>query len=193
MKKIISGLLLGILVLSLFLVGCKSQTPTDVVQTYFENVKKGDTEESTALIKSTLVETEEIEEENGIIEESNDEVDAITKEALEIYLSKLEAKILSENIDGEKATVEVEVTGLNYANLILEVVSESLGRVFEGEDFREEDMNSELLEKVKEGSTEKRTGTVSLVKEDKEWKIESDDDLFILIMGQADFGEEVEN
>ena len=47
-------------------------------------------------------------------------------------------------------------------------------------------MSNSILEKVKSGKVETRTGTVTLSKVDKEWKIDSEDESFMgLIFGKA--------
>ena len=108
------------------------------------------------------------------------------KKPMKLYLSKLDAKVLSENIDKDKATVEVELSGLNFSNIILEIVQESISNVFSGVEMSDEDMSNSILEKVKSGKVETRTGNITLSKVDKEWKINTDDESFMgLIFGKA--------
>ena len=46
-------------------------------------------------------------------------------------------------------------------------------------------MSKSFLEKVKSSKSETRTGQVNLTKEEKEWKIKSDDNILSLILGKV--------
>lgn len=161
--------------------GCGTKSPTEVVNDYFNEIKKGENAEVTEY----LLENIESKEDST---ESNDETsqDPKIEEAMKLYLSKLDAKVLSENIDKDKATVEVELSGLNFSNIILEIVQESISNVFSGVEMSDEDMSNSILEKVKSGKVETRTGNITLSKVDKEWKINTNDESFMgLIFGKA--------
>lgn len=180
MKKRLAFLVLIILSAGMVMVGCKSESPTDVVNTYFEQIKKGDSEEAGNLIESTISQAEE-----GTDDKSDESSNKAVEESLELYISKIDAKVLSEKIDGDNATVEVELIGPNYSNLLLEVIEESIADAFSGTNIDDEYMGQKLLEKVKSSKSETRTGEVNLIKEDKEWKIKSDDDVLNLFLGKA--------
>ena len=164
--------------------GCGTKSPTEVVNDYFNEIKKGENAEVTEYLLENIESTEDSTEST----ESNDETsqDPKIEEAMKLYLSKLDAKVLSENIDKDKATVEVELSGLNFSNIILEIVQESISNVFSGVEMSDEDMSNSILEKVKSGKVETRTGNITLSKVDKEWKINTDDESFMgLIFGKA--------
>ena len=164
--------------------GCGTKSPTEVVNDYFNEIKKGENAEVTEYLLENIESTEDSTEST----ESNDETsqDPKIEEAMKLYLSKLDAKVLSENIDKDKATVEVELSGLNFSNIILEIVQESISNVFSGVEMSDEDMSNSILEKVKSGKVETRTGNITLSKVDKEWKINTDDESFMgLILGKA--------
>lgn len=180
MKKLKMMLMI---VLSMAIVtGCGAKSPTEVVDYYFSEIKKG---ENTDLANYLL---ENVGSENEKTETKEDEkVDPKMEEAMKIYLSKLDAKVLSEKIDGDNATVEVEVTGINFSNIILEILQESLANAFSGNEITDEDMSNSVLEKVKSGKVDTRTGTISLSKVDKEWKINTEDESFMgLLLGKAE-------
>jgi hypothetical protein len=161
--------------------GCGTKSPTEVVNDYFNEIKKGENAEVTEYLLENIESTEDSTE-------SNDETsqDPKIEEAMKLYLSKLDAKVLSENIDKDKATVEVELSGLNFSNIILEILQESISNVFSGVEMSDEDMSNSILEKVKSGKVETRTGNITLSKVDKEWKINTDDESFMgLIFGKA--------
>ncbi|WP_018591313.1 DUF4878 domain-containing protein [Terrisporobacter glycolicus] len=177
MSKKLSVLMAAILSLSMMLVGCKSESPTDVVNTYFTQLKKGDSEEASKFIEETISETEEETGDKAAKEK--------TDEALKIYLSKMDAKVLSEKVDGDNATVEVELSSLNFGNMLIEVMQEGLADAFSGKEVDDDYMSKSLLEKVKSGKVETRTGKVNLTKKDKVWTIKSDDDILTLMLGKA--------
>lgn len=105
-------------------------------------------------------------------------------ESLKLYLSKIDAKAISEEVDGDNATVEVELNGPNFANMMMEIIQESLEAAFSGEEMDEDYMSKSLLEKVKSSENEVRTGKINLTKEDKSWKIKSDDNVMSLMLGE---------
>lgn len=183
MRKKLAILIITILSLGTILVGCKSESPTDVVNIYFEQLKKGDSEQANEFIESTISQTEE--ETSDDSDNVEDETDEVMEEALKLYLSKIDAKVLSEEIDGDNASVEVEINGPNFSNMMMEVIQESLADAFSGKEVDEDHMSRSFLEKVKSSKNEVRTGKVNLTKEDKNWKIKSDDNIVNLMLGKA--------
>lgn len=157
------------------LFGC----PSEVVNSYFSEIKNGEN----ADLANYLLENVETQSEDT---EKETKEDPKMEEAMKIYLSKLNVEVLSESIDGDKATVEVDVSGLNLSNIILDILQESLSNAFSGTEITDEYMSNSILEKVNSGKEETRTGTISLSKVDKEWKINTDDESFMgLILGKA--------
>ena len=179
MKKI--KIILMIVLSMAIVTGCGAKSPTEVVNHYFSEMKKGEN----ADLANYLLENVELQNKEDN-KDKDEESDPKMDEAMKIYLSKLDAKVLSEKIDGDKATVEVEVSGLNFSNIILEIMEESVASIFSGSEMTEEDMSNSVLEKVKSGKIDTRTGTITLSKVDKEWKINTDDESFMgLIFGKA--------
>lgn len=183
MRKKLAILIITILSLGTILVGFKSESPTDVVNTYFKQLKNGDSEQANEFIESTISQTEE--ETSDDSDNVDEETDEIMEEALKLYLSKIDAKVLSEEIDGDNASVEVEINGPNFSNMMMEVIQESLADAFSGKEVDEDYMSRNFLEKVKSGKNEVRTGKVNLTKEDKKWKIKFDDNIVNLMLGKA--------
>lgn len=162
------------------LTGCMLNSPSEVVNNYFDEIKKGEN----AQVTEYLLDSIKTEENNGDKEEIT--VNPKVEEAMKIYISKLNVKVLSEKIDKDKATVDVEVSGFNFANIILDVIQENLANAFSGVQITEDYISNSILEKVKTGKVETRTGTITLSKVDKEWKINTDDESFMgLIFGKA--------
>lgn len=173
--KLILLVMLSMLVVS----GCSGKSPSAVVEDYFTEVKKG----KSAEVSKYLLDNEK-EESTELKEEEKE--DPIMDEAVNLYMSEMSVKVLSENVEEDKATVEVEFTGYNMSNMFLEIVQESLANAFSGVEMSDADMSRSFLEKVKSGKVETRKGKINLSKVDKDWKINIDSDYNALIFGNAE-------
>ena len=146
MKKTVLALLMIMLFIPMMLTGCKSETPTDVVNTYFSSIKKSDSKEAQKLIEDTISD-EILNEETGTTS-TQDETSETSKkedgqkldESLKMYLSKIDAKVLSEKVNEDKATVKVEIKAPNYSNLLLAVMEESIADTFNGKEVKQADV-----------------------------------------------------
>ena len=181
MKKKIWILTTLVLSVPMLMMGCSTQSPTDVVNNYFTEVKDVKSDESGDLIESTISLTKEHAQDDSDDSKTED----LTK-SLEMFISKVDAKVLSEKVDGEKATVKVKVTGPNYEDLLQAVIEDSITDAFDGKEINSEYLGSNLLKKVKESKSETRTGKINLVKSDGAWKIKSEDDVMNLVLGQSE-------
>ena len=181
MKKKIWILTTLVLSVPMLMMGCSTESPTDVVNNYFTEVKDVKSDESGDLIESTISLTKEHAQDDSDDSKSED----LTK-SLEMFISKVDAKVLSEKVDGEKATVKVKITGPNYEDLLQAVIEDSLTDAFDGKEINSEYLGSNLLKKVKESKSETRTGQINLVKSDGAWKIKSEDDVMNLVLGQSE-------
>lgn len=197
MKKTVLALLMIMLFILMMLTGCKSETPTDVVNTYFSSIKKSDSKEAQKLIEDTISD-EILNEETGTTS-TQDETSETSKkedgqkldESLKMYLSKIDAKVLSEKVNEDKATVKVEIKAPNYSNLLLAVMEESIADTFNGKEVKQADVEKNLEEKIKSSKAETRSGQINLTKKDNEWKIKSDENITNLLLGEADEKESV--
>lgn len=197
MKKTILSLLMIMLFIPMMVTGCKSETPTDVVNTYFSSIKKSDSKEAQKLIEDTISD-EILNEETGTTSTKEENTDTSKKEdsekldeSLKMYLSKMDAKVLSEKVNEDKATVKVEIKAPNYSNLLLDVMEESIADTFNGKEVKQSDVEKNLEEKIKSSKAETRSGQINLTKKDNEWKIKSDEDITNLLLGEADEKESV--
>lgn len=197
MKKTVLALLMIMLFIPMMLTGCKSETPTDVVNTYFSSIKKSDSKEAQKLIEDTISD-EILNEETGTTSTKEENADTSKKEdsqkldeSLKMYLSKIDAKVLSEKVNEDKATVKVEIKAPNYSNLLLAVMEESIADTFNGKEVKQSDVEKNLEDKIKSSKAETRSGQINLTKKDNEWKIKSDEDITNLLLGEADEKESV--
>lgn len=156
-------------------VGCSSESPTDAVNNYFDEIKKGSNAQVSELFMDSLDTNKENEEESAEL-----------NEAMKIYFSKINVNVLSESVENDSASVEVELTGLNFAKITLGVLEESLSKMFEVQENTSENINSEFLAKTKSATTETRKGTINLTKADGKWNIEEDLSLTNLMLGSAE-------
>lgn len=170
--------ILAMTVMTLFItVGCSSESPSDVVNNYFTEIKKGMNENMSQLF------TDSLQEENA---NENEEVSPEMTEAMKIYVSKIDAKVLSESIEGDKANVKVELSSINIGKVMMEVLEDNISKMFEVQENMSENLDADFLEKIKSASVEKREGSVNLVKSDNTWTIEQDDDLTKLLFGNVE-------
>lgn len=179
MKKVISILLSLAMVLSL--VGCSGSSPKDTVSSYLDSFKSGKVEESRQYIKETT-DTQAENASTKVLDNEDPEVDAAMKKAY----SKLTYKILDSTVDGDKATVETEITAPNLGVIMTELIQESMPLAFASafsenaeDDNMDELMNTMLIDKLnsKDLSMISKTVNINLVKENDTWLIEFDDDL----------------
>lgn len=174
MKKKISIMLLTILAFSLVIVGCGNNTPTAVVKSYFEDIKKGKDSE---VVKKAL---EEAEGNNDLPEEA--------KDAVCDMLTKLEVTVVEEKIDGDTATVNVKVKGVALSTVMNNYMQKIISENSRLKDLSDEDAEKEaenmLVEVINDTETEEREGVVNLTKEDDKWQIEDDDDLVNVLYGE---------
>lgn len=184
LKKI--ALLLVLMLSTVSLYGCGKQSPTDVVNEYFQKVQKGDTDLEKLIVS---VEDEEEKETEDSIESDN-----FSEETQNKLLEKVKGityKVNSETIDGDSAKVNVTVKGMDlnivFGKVIQEAFSFALTQAFSGIEMSDEESDAyfdSLLNKyLDEVTYSERTLDINLTKVDNEWKIQEDDVLSKLILG----------
>ena len=198
----------------MIMAGCEKQTPTDVVNTYFSTLKKSSDSETKKLIESTIpkdainTNTSESSDNSKTSDttsaKSKDSDSKSTKssddkmdQSLKTYLSKVDAKVLSEKVSNDikgklsDFPVKVKVNAPNYSNLLLEVMEDSITNTLTGKEVSQAQVEKSLEEKIKSSKSETRTGEVNLVKKDNKWTIKSDDNITNLLLGEADETESI--
>ncbi|HSQ87236.1 DUF5105 domain-containing protein, partial [Romboutsia sp.] len=176
-KKIVSIMLLLTLVVGVS--GCSTQSPSDTVKIYFEEVKKGENGDFSKLLNENLNESENKE----------DFSDEASKKLMD-SMKKLTYTINSEKIDGDSATVNVKVNGPDMATVVAkymqEAVTMAFSQAFSGNQPTEEESeklyNSILLKYLEDINYTDRTEDISLTKKDGQWQINDDDALSKLIL-----------
>lgn len=166
--------------------GCKSEVTSisDVVKTYLDGIKNADEKTISASLNeniSTLLN-------NGEIQKESIQNDSYKKLVSEIQ--KITYTINSENIDGDKATVNVKINGPDIADVIAKSIQKtfksSLSQAFSDAEVTEEEQdklyNDIMLECLNEVKFTNRTGDITLEKSDNEWKIADENQLIKLIL-----------
>lgn len=195
LKKISIAMVLMISVTTFY--GCKKEvtSTSDAVKTYLDGIKNVDEKTiSTSLNEtiSTLLNGEEMEKESI----QNDSYKKLVSE-----MQKITYTINSENIDGDKATVNVKINGPDIAAVITKSIKKmfnsSLSQAFSDDEMTEEDQdklyNDIMLECLNEVKFTNRTGDITLEKSDNEWKIADENQLIKLLLNIDSANIDLEN
>lgn len=99
------------------------------------------------------------------------------QDAQKAFFNKLEWKIKEEKIEGDTATIELEVTNKDFKVAIKNYVQKVLKLAFGGEQIDEDQMTNYLLEELNAEDLALNTvnTTVTMKKEDGKWDIEDVD------------------
>ncbi|MFD2170981.1 hypothetical protein [Tumebacillus lipolyticus] len=138
----------------------KEQSPKQVVDAYFEAVKKADFE--------TMKKMSESASEDQIKFESPQE-----EKYAKFIFSKMSVEVGEEKIDGDKATVQTKVTSIDFGQLVGKMFSEALKQALAngGQEQSKEEMDQmlEAMMKDENAPTATSDATVHLVKKDGKW------------------------
>lgn len=190
MKKLNKILPIMLLVFIPFtLISCGSESASDVVKTYLEEVKKGENGEVDKLFADMVEETEEASNDTADAEESQAVNDAMSN-----VMKKLDYKINSESVEGDIAKVNVTITGANLSQALVSYMQEAMGKMlelaFSGTEISDEESNKiveeVLVEKLNTAEVQERTNDITLNKVDGNWVIQGDDSLTTLLLGTAE-------
>lgn len=162
---------------SLVLTGCGAKSPTAVVEATLAEVAQGENGDMAQYLFETLP-TEET---------ATAELTAEQKQVQELYFSQFSGKVLSETIDGDNASVTVEINSLNMSEIILATMGQAFGVAFSGTELTDEVVNQIMLEQFQAAQVQTRTGDIALKNVDGEWKIDTASaDFTTVIFGEID-------
>ena len=170
-------LVLAVTIMAMFaLIGCGATAPKDVPKKYFEDVSsQTNSSFSKEAMKKQL---------GGNSSTAN--IPDSCLDAMINCIGKMEVTVTDEKVDGEKATVNLKVKGVNLNTLINEAVTEVQSSL-SADSSQDEIYNKyfELVEKkLKEASLEERDAKINLTKSNDEWKVnESDADYGFAVWG----------
>lgn len=204
MKKILSIILVLALCLSLASCGgsgnggggktVKADTPTDVVTNFFNSIK---TEDAELLEASYAGENMDLRELSNMDSEDPDELDKMMADKLLSMIKDFDFKLSNEQIDGDKATVDAEITAYNIGEAISNFMTNFLAKAMEmaTDDVSDEEIEKLSLEILTESldAAEKNyteTVTLELTKSGDTWlvnELENDSDVINAILGNLMF------
>lgn len=101
----------------------------------------------------------------------------LDEEAYKLIFEKLEWKINKEEVNGDNAAVEVEVTNKDFQVILTNYTQKLIGAAFTGTTLGEEQYKSYLMDELKNESvsTKTTTQTINLVKVEGKWAIVAND------------------
>lgn len=101
------------------------------------------------------------------------------EETQSLFFNRLSWKILNISKEETTASVEVEITNKDFEQIISNYTKEALKIAFNGGSFSKEEQNNKLKQQLKSEDigTKTVTVTIQLVKQNREWKIQSNEDL----------------
>lgn len=152
------------------------RTPTEVVSQSLDSIKSGNGEKIQDMLSENL--PINIKGNSGL-----KELLPKSSEKMEAELKKITYKINSENINGDKAVVNVTVNGPDLKEPFDKLISDVVKDIKSGElsitkfdiDKESKKYDNELSELTKDVKTTERTGNIELEKKNGKWVADTDD------------------
>lgn len=171
MKKKIS-ISIALLILIFIIIGYSIKSPSNMVETYFQNIKSGTSNPITLSMFSSIDNLN-----------SNSDTKKLTDSLINL-LSKLDVEILDESKNGDIATVSVKVKGISLYTTLNEVYDilktdeclKTISNMNEAE--LETYFTSLLLQAINNAKIEERTVALNLIRVNKGWQIDEYDETF---------------
>ena len=166
----VSGIILLLVVLAIITaLLLLPTTPEKTVQGMLNSLKNADFGSV-----NKYVNYEEIIDKSKMLQ--NTEMD---EETQSLFFNRLSWKILNISKEETTASVEVEITNKDFEQIISNYTKEALKIAFNGGSFSKEEQNNKLKQQLKSEDigTKTVTVTIQLVKQNREWKIQSNEDL----------------
>ena len=188
-KKVLLPLIASVIALCIVgLSGCAGPSPTEVTTQFLDGIKNGDSEavmEVYAGDYSPILEGWQNDDSSEGAEDASavPGIEEICENELLPKLQEFDYEILSEQIDGDSATVEVKITtyavGNAMSSFMTDYISQGMALAFT--DASDEQLNelatSIFSSKIKSmDKTYTDTVTFSLSKEDNAWKVDAIDE-----------------
>lgn len=163
-KKSNIGVIVGIIVIVLVLVAMlaymfsKKDSPRQTVETMLSDLKSGNYSQS---MLAGMLQEEEIDQ-----------------EAQKLLFDKLDWKILNVSEEGDKATVEIEITNKDFKTIIGNYMQRIIKVAFSEENPSEEEMTNYLIEELNNDEVQNVTSNqvIVLEKKDGKWEVTEEND-----------------
>ncbi|MEG1002022.1 hypothetical protein [Clostridium sp.] len=184
MKKILSVIMASLTLVTL--VACGAEKPEEVVNSFYKSLKEYNIEE----IKTAVEESNS--EEKASNKTTEEEVNAVKNAC-----KSVDAKVVDTKIDGDNATVDVEVTAIDGNDIMKNYMQYSLTTALNGavsgetDEELEKKSNEELLKLANNKDAKKSTQnfTIRLVKKDNVWKIQDWENVILETFNLKDFAD----
>lgn len=164
-NKIIMGVVVAVVVIIAILacVFLMSDSPKKAVETMLSDLKSGNYDQEML---------------GNELEESFDE------EAQKLFFDKLAWKVQNVKTEGDKATVEVEITNKDFKTIIGNYMQKVLKVALSGQNIDQKEMTNYLVEELKNEDIETVTSNQSIVleKQDGKWKATEENNDFANIL-----------
>lgn len=188
MKKLTAFILAICTVLAVTLAGCKSsQSPEDVLKSYFAAFKAQDT-----VTMSKLAFTDSSAKSSSASSASSSSLND-SKEISKAIAEKLETEIEGNaKIDGDTATVKAKITAPDTKKILQDCFTKEISSAFSNafsSSKSSSDTNAEIDKMFKDEITQKDASltttemNVQLVKKDDQWKVKITDNLSDALVG----------
>lgn len=166
-NKMMIGIAVAVIVIIAILVGVllMKDSPKKAVETMLKDLKSGNYNQE---ILSDLLEEENFD-----------------KETQKLFFDKLEWKIQNVKEEGEKATVELEITNKDFKTIISNYMQKLLKVTFSGQALDENEITNYLIEELKNDEIQTETVNQSIIveKKDGKWQItEENNDLTNILL-----------
>ncbi len=163
-KKSNTGVIIGVVVVALVLVAILAymflgkDSPRQAVETMLNDLKSGNYSQG---ILASMLEEEDFDQ-----------------EAQKLLFDKLNWKILNVKEEGDKATVEVEITNKDFKTIIGNYMQRIIKVAFSGENPSEEEMTNYLMEELNNTEIQNVTSNQAIVleKKDGKWQVSEQND-----------------
>lgn len=99
--------------------------------------------------------------------------DDFDKDAQKLFFDKLEWKILNVKEEGDRATIEVEITNKDFKTIIGNYMQKVLKMAFSGQNVEQEEVTNYLIEELKNDEIQTVTSSQAIVVEKKDGKWEA--------------------
>lgn len=154
-NKMILGVVVAVVVI-IAIIACiflMSDSPKKTVETMLSDLKSGNYAQE--MLGNALQE------------------EGFNEDAQKLFFDKLDWKIQNEKIEGDKATVEVEITNKDFKTIIGNYMQKVLKVAFSGQNINQDEMMNYLIEELKNDEIETVTANQSIVLEKKDGKWEA--------------------
>lgn len=108
----------------------------------------------------------------------------LNEEAQKLFFNEMSWKITKVKEEGDKATVELEITNKDFKTILGNYMQKAIKAAFSGQNISDEEMTNYLLEELNNKEIQKTTNNQSIVleKQDGKWKVTQENDFTNILL-----------